>query len=158
MRISTAIRFLAFFPLLAMLDVPPTERVVANDNRTAAGVLSNGVLTIHLEAREGEWFPDAETARGVVVRAFAERGKRLSAPGPMIRVTEGVTIDASVTNSLGEPLIMRGLATHNDIAMPDSTIIVPGETREFHFAAGRAGTYYYHATTGTRPDLNAVDA
>ena len=38
--------------------VPPVDRVLPNDNRIAAGVLANGVLTLHLEARLGRWFPD----------------------------------------------------------------------------------------------------
>ena len=46
------------------------ERITANDNRTLAGALRNSVLTIHLEAREGTWHPDAESAPGVTVRAF----------------------------------------------------------------------------------------
>src|SRR5688500_12065465 len=31
------------------------ERIAINDNRTSAGMLRDGVLTVRLEARTGEW-------------------------------------------------------------------------------------------------------
>ncbi|MGQ0650103.1 MAG: hypothetical protein ACT4P7_21340 [Gemmatimonadaceae bacterium] len=37
-----------------------TERIAINDNRIAAGTLRDGVLTVRLEARAGEWQPDRE--------------------------------------------------------------------------------------------------
>src|SRR4051794_15525463 len=64
-------------------------RISANDNRTAAGTLKGSVLTLRLETREGEWRPDRDADPGLVVRAFAEEGKSLTAPGPLIRVPEG---------------------------------------------------------------------
>jgi len=67
----------------------PAEQIVVNDNRMPSGTLAAGVLTIHLDAREGEWHPDADSAPGLVVRAFAEQGKPLRVPGPLIRVPEG---------------------------------------------------------------------
>ena len=35
-----------------------TEQVVVNDNRSPAGTLRDGVLTIRLEVREADWRPD----------------------------------------------------------------------------------------------------
>src|SRR6185436_7887748 len=67
----------------------PIERIVTHDNRTPAGQLRAGVLTIRLEAREGEWRPTTDGEPALVVRAFAEEGKPLSVPGPLIRVPEG---------------------------------------------------------------------
>ena len=52
----------------------PRERVAVNDNRTPAGVLARGVLTMRFVVREGEWHPDVESAPGLVVHAFAEEG------------------------------------------------------------------------------------
>ena len=38
-------------------------RIVTHDNRTAAGVLKDGVLRVELEIQGGEWYPEAETVR-----------------------------------------------------------------------------------------------
>jgi manganese oxidase len=121
----------------------PTERIATNDNRSPAGTLRDGVLTIRLEAREGDWRPDADAAPGLVVRAFAEQGKPLSIPGPMIRVPEGTEIDAFVTNTFAGPLILRGLRTHGLASAADTIQVAGGATRELRFPAGPPGTYYY---------------
>jgi FtsP/CotA-like multicopper oxidase with cupredoxin domain len=123
---------------------PAVERVVVNDNRTPAGILRNGVLTVRLEAREGEWHPDRETAPGIVVRAFAEQGKRLLVPGPLIRVPEGTEIDVFVTNRLARgTLVLHNLSPRGVRGGADTVQILPGATREVRFAAGAPGTYYY---------------
>jgi hypothetical protein len=72
------------------------DRIAVNDNRTPAGTMANGVLTVRLEVREGEWHPDRDTDPGLTVRAFAEVGKTASIPGPLIRVPEGTEIHAFV--------------------------------------------------------------
>ncbi|HXL17543.1 MAG TPA: hypothetical protein VN961_08495, partial [Streptosporangiaceae bacterium] len=36
-------------------------RIEANPNLSPAGQLRDGVLTVHLEIREGDWYPEAET-------------------------------------------------------------------------------------------------
>ncbi len=33
--------------------------ILANDNRAPAGRIDSGILTVHLELREGVWHPDA---------------------------------------------------------------------------------------------------
>jgi manganese oxidase len=139
---------------------PAVERVVINDNRAAAGTLRNGVLTIQLEAREGEWHPDGESAPGIVVRAFAEKGKPLSIPGPLIRVPEGTEIDAFVTNTLPHSLVVRGLATRGIASSADTMLVAAGATREVHFTAGAPGTYFYHAVKGepSTDNRGTVDA
>jgi FtsP/CotA-like multicopper oxidase with cupredoxin domain len=124
------------------------ERVVINDNRTPAGSLRDGVLTIRLEVREGEWHPDGEGAPGVVIRAFAEQGKPLTVPGPMIRVPQGTVIHAYLSNTLSAPLALTGFSPRGDAANADTTQVAPGATRELRFAAGKVGTYYYRAMSG----------
>ncbi|MFL5616887.1 MAG: multicopper oxidase domain-containing protein [Gemmatimonadaceae bacterium] len=122
------------------------ERAASNDNRTPAGALRNGVLTVQLEAREVDWRPDADDAPGLVVRAFAERGKRASVPGPLIRVPEGTAIVARVTNTLARgTLVVRGLSTRGvqPSGGSDTVQIAAGATREVRFVAGSSGTYYY---------------
>jgi FtsP/CotA-like multicopper oxidase with cupredoxin domain len=120
----------------AMSLLTSPERVIVNDNRVAAGTLSGGVLTIRLDAREGEWHPDGDAATGIVVRAFGEQGKPLSVPGPMIRVPEGTEIHAFLTNGLTHALVMHGFT-------PDTMQVPVGATREVRFTVGAAGTYYY---------------
>ena len=127
-------------------------RAVINDNRVPAGVLHRGVLTIHLEVREVEWHPDGEDAPGIVVRAFAERGKPARVPGPLIRIPEGTTIHASVTNPLAKALVIHGLAAHRPETSGDTIVVSGGTTREVSFVAGAPGTYYYWGTDGPRPD------
>ena len=127
-------------------SAPLVERIVVNDNRTPAGTLHDGVLTIRLEVREGEWHPDAESAPGLVVRAFAEQGKPLSIPGPMIRVPEGTEVRAFITNPLSGPLMLRGFGTHSAAGSPDTVQVAAGATRELRFAAGVPGTYYYQGS------------
>ena len=130
------------------LREPPTQRIVINDNRQPAGVLRDGVLTIRLEAQEGEWYPESDSAAGITVRAFSEKGKRLLVPAPLIRVREGTEIHAYVSNTFSRGdlvvhgLSRRGVATSAD----DSITIAPLQTREVRFLAGAPGTYYYWAT------------
>jgi hypothetical protein len=48
------------------------EPLQCNSNRTPAGVFGSGVLTIDLEVREGEWFPEDEHGPSVKIFALAE--------------------------------------------------------------------------------------
>ncbi|MFL5580977.1 MAG: multicopper oxidase domain-containing protein [Gemmatimonadaceae bacterium] len=142
--------------VLASSAPPMPERIAPNDNRTAAGMLRAGVLTVHLEAREGEWRPEGDGKPGIPVVAFAERGKALTAPGPMLRVPEGTEVHALVTNTLAESLVVRGLSTRGVRGGADTMLVAPGATGEARFAAGAPGTYYYRGsvvrgdTTGAR--------
>ena len=131
---------------------PVVERIVINDNRTAAGQLDGNVFTVHLDAREGEWRPDGDNGQGITVRAFSESGKPLSIPGPLIRVPEGTEIHAFVKNAIGaRPLIVYGLSSRGSKVDPasDTIQIAVGATREVRFIAGVSGTYYYWGSTTT---------
>jgi FtsP/CotA-like multicopper oxidase with cupredoxin domain len=139
---------------------PAIERIVVNDNRASAGTLRNGVLTVRLEVREGEWHPDGESAPGLVVRAFAEKGKQLTIPGPLIRVPEGTEIQAFVTNTLPQSLVVHGLATRGNASNADTIQLAPSATREVRFIAGAPGTYYYRgeSAASAAPEGPTVDA
>ncbi|MEP6494074.1 MAG: multicopper oxidase domain-containing protein [bacterium] len=167
--IAPALFALLFTPVLATpkipVPTPPTaaERVGVNDNRAGAGVLRNGVLTVHLEAREGDWRPDRDSDPGLTVRAFAEQGKRLLVPGPLIRVPEGTEIHAFVANTLARgTLVLHGLSPRGTAttAAADTIQIRSGATREVRFAAGAPGTYFYWGTIGEAPagDRSTLDA
>jgi len=80
------------------------DTVAPNDNRRAAGTLEKGVLTVSLDARMGRWYPEGEGGRALDVAAFGEEGKALSNPGPLIRVTVGTTVSATIHNRLDKPL------------------------------------------------------
>ena len=131
------------------------ERVAANDNRERAGVLRSRVLAVRLEVREGEWHPDGENDPGVGIRAFAEEGKPLRVPGPLLRVTEGTEIRATIRNSLaGRPVIIHGLHARGASAAPDTVHVASGAVREVRFVAGAPGTYYYWGATTDVPALD----
>jgi FtsP/CotA-like multicopper oxidase with cupredoxin domain len=131
----------------AMADnAPAIPRIVTHDNTEASGKLQDGVLTLRLEIREGEWHPDAEDGPGMPILAFAEEGKSPSIPGPMIRVSQGTRIKVSVKNTLiFSPAFLHGL--NQRPGKDDAIKIAPGATQELTFLAGEAGTYYYWADT-----------
>jgi manganese oxidase len=113
--------------------------VTINDNRRSAGRLADGVLTVRLEARNGTWYPDGPDGLGLPVAAFAEEGKPLQNPGPLIRIPAGTTVRATVRNSLAKPLTVYGLGDERGVAA-DSVRLAPGELREVRFTATMPGT------------------
>jgi FtsP/CotA-like multicopper oxidase with cupredoxin domain len=135
------------------------ERIAINDNRTAAGTVQDGVLTVRLEARLGTWHPDHDTDPGTVVKAFAVDGGPLQIPGPVIRVREGTGIRLTIRNSLDDSLALHGLYTRPGSASTSEAVtIAPGAVREMAFAAGRAGTYYYWGATAADTRLGTRTA
>ena len=121
------------------------ERIAINDNRVAAGSLRDGVLTIRLEVRAGEWHPDGDNDPGILVHAIGEEGKPLQIPGPLIRVPKGTEIRATVRNALADSTLrLTGLS-----GAADTIVLKPGEVREMRFTANTAGTYYYRGRTTT---------
>ena len=123
--------------------------VTANDNRMAAGVLKDGVLTLHLEATIARWQPEGQGATDPirVIQAFAEEGKAPQIPGPLIRVPQGTEIRMTVRNTIpGDPLRVYGAMTRP--GDPDAFVeIAHGATREIRFTAGTPGTYAYLGST-----------
>jgi len=125
------------------------ERIVPNDNRQAAGTLKHGVLTVAIEARTGIWRPEGDSGRALDVAAFAEAGKALSTPGPVVRVPVGTEIHATIRNRLDKPLIVYGFGKTRG---PSDSVIVPvNETTPVQFKAMAPGTYYYLGKRGMDP-------
>lgn len=123
------------------------DRIHANSNQAAAGIMANGVLAINLEVREGEWFPEDERGPSVKVFALAEKGKAAQIPGPMIRVLQGTTIHLHLQNLITATVVMHGM--HSRPGKEDDTLEVPaGAVRDVTFKAGKPGAYYYWATAG----------
>src|SRR5215467_11863380 len=119
-------------------SVDPSVRIAPNDNKQMAGSLADGVLTIHLEARSGDWHPDGDDEPGIRVSAFGVEGGPLQIPGPLVRVRAGTQIHAVIRNRLDKPLVMNGLYTRpaSTDAAANPMTIPPGETRETAFLAG----------------------
>ncbi len=131
-------------------NVEAAPQILTNDNRHAAGRLKDGVLTLRLEARAGMWYPEGPEGMARPVAAFAEEGRPLQNPGPLIRVPAGTEVRATVRNSLAEPLTIFGLGERRGIAA-DSFRIEPGGVREMRFTAAAPGTYYYAGKTTPVP-------
>ena len=130
----------------AIAQAPPADEIVANQSRTAAGKLANGALNVQLELRTGAWRPEADDGPQLFVQAFGESERAAQIPGPMLRMPEGTRVHATVANKLKMKATVYGLNTrpNND----NIGVEIPaGETREFNFAAGPPGTYYYWART-----------
>ncbi len=124
----------------------PLSRITASDNRVRAGRLEGGVLTVRLDARDGMWYPEGPNGVGLPVAAFAEEGKGLQNPGPLIRVPVGTEVRVTLHNSLAKPLTVFGLGQQRGIS-GDSVIVQAGEVRDVRFRATAAGIYYYAGRT-----------
>jgi FtsP/CotA-like multicopper oxidase with cupredoxin domain len=116
-----------------------------NDNRTPAGRLASGVLTVALEARLGDWHPLGPDRPGVPIFAFGEAGQPLQDPGPLLRVRVGTEIRSRVTNRTDVSMVVHGLSRRRASVM-DTLVVPPGETKEARFVADAEGTYYYWAS------------
>ena len=141
---------LATTVLAGCAAAPPPTEIQPNDNRTPAGTLKDGVLTVALEARTGRWQPEGPQGRALdSVAAFAEAGKPMFTPGPLIRVPAGTEIRGTLANSLGRSLTVFGLGRSRGYS--DSLVVAAGESAEFSFRAETPGTYYYLARGKTDP-------
>lgn len=128
------------------------RRILLNDMREAAGTVVDGTLSVHLEAREGDWYPDGPDGPAIRVAAFAEAGRPLRNPGPLLRIPAGTEVRATVRNELAVPLTMYGLGERRGLEA-DSVRIEPGATHEFRFAATEPGLYYYAGRTMDVPHV-----
>jgi FtsP/CotA-like multicopper oxidase with cupredoxin domain len=153
--ISNAVRSSYLLTLLFLVscflgaaDRLPT--IAANDNRTPAGQLRDGVLTISLELGEGQWHPESEEGEVLTIYAIGETGRSLQNPGPLIRVPQGTEIQAIVHNALPVAATMHGLHERPGNEK-DAFLVQPGTTQAVRFKTGEAGAYYYWvSTTGSK--------
>ena len=128
-------------------NTPSLPRIAANTNRTPAGTLSGGVLKVELEVREGAFYPEDDSGPSLQVFAFAERGKQLQIPGPMIRIPQDTRIQVTIHNLIAREVVIHGL--HSRPGKNEDIIALPaGATQDAIFSAGAPGAYYYWATAG----------
>jgi manganese oxidase len=141
---------------------PTAEHALANDNRSPAGALRDGVHELRLEARLVRWRPGG-TDSEVTVMAFGEVDGPVSIPGPLLRVPEGTDVRITVRNlipegvqiglpppnrrrdglsSIADPVLVvhglrAGTTTNDRVRVPT------GEEIEVRFRADIPGTYFY---------------
>ncbi|MGH7582306.1 MAG: multicopper oxidase domain-containing protein, partial [Gemmatimonadales bacterium] len=131
--------------------------IVFNDNRFAAGAVTNGTLSVSLVAGAGDWRPFGADSTGVPMLAFGEAGRPLQDPGPLLRVRQGTRIAVTLHNLTGSPLVVHGLSARR-VTVMDSLVIAPGATGSSTFTADAVGTYYYWgATHGERFEERFLD-
>jgi len=137
----------ALFSLLSSAAEPsPLPVIEANDNRTPAGNLKDGVLNLRLELCQARWYAEAGDGVYQDVYAFAEEGHAPQSSGPLLRVPQGTHVLVSLHNLL--PLAAKVYGLHSYPGNPKQAVLLAaGETRELRFDAGEPGTYMYWATT-----------
>src|SRR5688572_15355439 len=106
--------------------------IVTHDNRTPAGGLRDGVLTIALVAGSGNWYPEGDAGPAHDVYVFGEAGKPLSNPGPLLRVPVGTEVRATIHNTITDaPLVVHGL--HDRPGAPAPVTVTAGGTASVSF-------------------------
>ena len=123
------------------------ETIAASDNEMPAGKRHGRTLRLSLDARWGVWYPDGRGHAGVPMLAFAESGKPLQVPGPLIRVPVGTQVVLRVRNSIPA----TSLTIHGIVSRPsdqDAPFTVPfGSVHTTQFRLDKPGTYAYWAAT-----------
>ncbi len=123
-------------------------RVKANDNRTPAGSLKDGILELNLEVGWADWRIETAEGPGLRVAAIAESGQEPMVPGPLVRVETGTNIRVRVRNTLTDSSITVFGLQSRPAEAPDSLVIAPGATGDVAFEAGEPGTYFYWIQLG----------
>ena len=126
------------------LPAAPSDRAIANDNRSPAGTMRDGVLAVKLVAHTVAWQPDGANGCTLTVNAFSEEGRPTQIPGPLVRVPAGTEVRVSVRNALTRTLWVRGFQDRAAGTL-DSTEVGVGATRDFRFIANTRGARYYWA-------------
>ena len=104
-------------------------------------------VSVHLAAKRAS----LTVAPGVRMRAWTFGGK---IPGPVIRATEGDTVEITLRNSDSE--MAHSIDLHAAQISPQAGFadVMPGEKRTFSFVARRPGVFLYHC--GTSPVLEHI--
>ena len=118
----------------------------ANDNRRAAGRWVGDTLFVDLDIRVARWYPEGEAGDVVEAPVIGEVGRAPQVPAPLLRVRQGTTIVARLTNALTDSVVTwRGVNAKPGL---DSLTLKPGESATRRFVAGAPGTYAYGAQVG----------
>jgi FtsP/CotA-like multicopper oxidase with cupredoxin domain len=144
MRHQPALLLLLLFTGGAAPAALPTAH--ANDNRAPAGRMTDGALTIDLEARRVMWHPDGDSLPGRFTEAFGERGKAPMVPGPLVRVRAGTPVRFRISNT-DIPDTLRFLLSAPLTNEADTLVVPPGGTAEVRITPATPGNYFYRAFT-----------
>lgn len=134
---------------------PPADAPTAltNDNRTPAGTLRDGVLTVRLVALTAMWYPEGPNGCAIPQYTFAEEGKSPQIPGPLLRFPAGTEVRVTIRNALPLPVAIWGLRDGRRSASEalTSDTIPADSTHTISFRASITGTYYYWANNVANP-------
>ena len=149
-------------PSRSVLPRPTAGAPIAkvNDNRRAAGTLSQGMLTLSLDVVEAGYQAEGEHDPVVRIFAFAETGEAPTVPGPLLRAPLGTTVHLTVHNRSDSALVLAGLR-HSMAAGLDTLNIAAGATRDITFRLDAVGNFFYWAATpasATFGDRNWIDS
>ena len=111
---------------------------------TLPPVSSGDVVKVHMTLKD----MTVEVAPGVEYNTWAFDGH--GAPGPIVHVREGQTVEMTLTNGGAIPhsIDFHAARIAPDVAFKD---VAPGESLKFRFTASDPGVYMYHC--GTKPVL-----
>src|SRR5260370_5561253 len=134
-----------FIPLPSAAEQSRLPVIVANDNRTSAGTLKDGILNLRLELRQARWYAEAPDGVYEDGYAFAEQGHPPQSPGPLLRVPQGSRVHASIHNLLPSAAKIYGL--HSHLWDPGEFVQANAEeTTQVQVVAGEPGNYMHWAT------------
>ena len=126
------------------------------DYRTGIGTMVNGTLRATLEVQAAAWRPWGDDGPVLRTHVYAADGRTPRTPGPLIRVRAGTPVRLTVTNTLGDLLVMRGLRDRGAIPasappftalVTDSFAVAPGATGVIAFTPTEPGTFLYFGRT-----------
>ena len=121
----------------------------ANDNRTPAGTLANGVLALKLNVVRAMFHLDRDDDPGVDLLAIQEAGRAPSIPAPLIRVPAGTEIRTTIHNTLTDSsVLVSGLSGAR--TAKDTVRIQPGETRDLIATTSASGNSIYQVVWSNR--------
>ena len=99
------------------------------------------------------WHPNGDDQPGTPIPVFAEIGRQSQVPGPLIRVSGGTDIIATLRNALpADTLVIHGLHSRPAVGalFNDSIVLPPRAVQTIRFRLDRPGTYYYWGSTTKR--------
>lgn len=123
--------------------------VEANDNKIPAGDVRDDVLHLKMDLSLSDFRPETPDRPGLAVWVFREKSGSPRIPAPLIRVREGQMINMTFSNTHPDSLVyLYGFGERNGSETNDPIIFEPGETKNWSFNSGDAGTYLYYAEIG----------
>src|SRR6266508_5544819 len=139
----------AALPLNSFAGVVPTNaQALAEAHRAYDAALpaakTGAVVQVHMTLKDMA----VEIAPGVKYNTWSFSGH--GAPGPVVRVREGQTVEMTLTNG---GTIPHSIDFHAARIAPNKAFrdVAPGESFTFRFKAGDPGVFMYHC--GTKPVL-----